>query len=274
MEAAEASGWKRMTWRNQAMERNFTFTAWPTGHSLDIVTQWRKLFFFEMLRLVVAFFLVFLHTVGMLWGCFLSFHVCQCHNFIQQKHHNDNHKLLWRGPCVVTDGCFQPERFSSFRPGSHASRKSGSWTLNASLQRIHRLPLCVPWADRASACFSLEKKRTNKNPTNPLLIYKSCNFFFFYFLYLYIFVLPSGASPSPKTCEQLSCCRPCWPSPALADSASLSSTSSSSVEGERRENPQTFSRFWKRLTARNVFWCGVVFISQVFNDRWDTPYYY
>lgn len=63
---AHTCGW------SQTKTHGLRFKLWPTGHSLDIVTQWRKHFFFEMLCLVVAFFLVFFTLWECCGGAFLS----------------------------------------------------------------------------------------------------------------------------------------------------------------------------------------------------------
>lgn len=193
MEAAEASGWKRMTWRNQAIERNFTFTAWPTGHSLDIVTQWRKLFFFFFKCCVwlLPSSLVF----STLWECcgdvFLwPLSMCANVTTLYNKNtttttasHFEEGRVWWLMGVFSLRG-FRPFGLVHTRAESLAAEL---WTHRCRGFTVFLSVYHGP-TDCASACFSLEKKRTNKNPTNPFLIYKSCNFFFFFFFFIYIFL--------------------------------------------------------------------------------------
>lgn len=136
-----------------------------------------------MLRLVVAFFLVFFTLWECCGGVFLS-PVSMCASVTTL--HNKNTATTTACHFEVGRVCFLMGVFSLFVFEVSLTRQQKVWQLNSERIAAEDSPssslftMCPP-----CICFFFflcrRRKEQTKNPTNPFLIYKSCNLFIFSF---------------------------------------------------------------------------------------------
>lgn len=135
-------------------------TVWPTGRSLDIVSQQRKLFFFFNVAI----------------GCWLLSHF-QKVVFKRSTSWESCVQAVFLKAVLVAYWCFQPEKFSFLKPCFDHARGERAWRLNSTCWRgahsLFTFILFVHCVPSARLFFTLCRKRKElplKKSTNPPLI--------------------------------------------------------------------------------------------------------